>query len=102
MDCLQNEAVEFVEKSTYSAFKKTNLEQKLNDKQVKLLFLAGVTSHLCVESTARDAFSRGFLPVILADCSAAWTKNQHLKALISMASGIGTIAHSEDIFEVTI
>ena len=85
-------------KSTYSAFEGTALEDWLKERGVRVLILVGVTAHLCVETSARDAFCKGFFPIVLADAVASWTSAQHLRALLAVADGIGLVATADDIF----
>ncbi|GAH31080.1 unnamed protein product, partial [marine sediment metagenome] len=47
-------------KPGYSAFFKTELERMLISKCVKQLLICGVMTHLCCETTAREAFQRGY------------------------------------------
>ena len=84
-------------KSTYSAFVGTGLETWLRSRGVRVLIIAGVTTHLCVETTARHAFCLGFFPLVLADATAAWTLSQHLRALNGISSGIGTVGLTEKL-----
>lgn len=49
-----------IEKSTYSAFRNTGLEERLVEMDVKEVIVSGVMTNLCCETTAREAFVRGF------------------------------------------
>jgi ureidoacrylate peracid hydrolase len=58
-----------VTKNRYSAFVNTNFETILRAQGVKTVILAGVTTDVCVESTARDAFMRDYHVLFLSDCT---------------------------------
>ncbi len=49
-----------MDKSTYGAFAKSNLELVLKQAGVKKLAIAGVTADVCVHTTLREATDRGF------------------------------------------
>ncbi len=85
-------------KDTYSAFEGTDLCEWLRERAVRVLLLAGVTSHLCVETTARHALCLGFFPVVLADACAAWTETQHVRLLAAMADGVGGATTLEELW----
>ena len=58
-----------IEKSTYDAFHGTDAEGILNEMGVKEVVIAGVMTHLCVETTARSSFVRDFdVTVVLVSC----------------------------------
>ncbi|MBI2911807.1 MAG: cysteine hydrolase, partial [Chloroflexi bacterium] len=58
-----------VTKRRYSAFVGTDFETLLKSRGIRSLILAGVTTDVCVESTARDAFMRDYYVVFLSDCT---------------------------------
>jgi len=78
-------------KSAYSAFHLTDFATRLATLGAQRLFLAGVATHLCLESTARAAFDHGYLPVLLADACAAWNATQHVRALADLSEGVALI-----------
>ncbi|MBM2832756.1 MAG: rutB 1, partial [Dehalococcoidia bacterium] len=65
-------------KHTYTAFYQTDLELILRKLGIETLLIGGVTTAVCVESTLRDAFFRGFRCVLLKDCT--WEKTPELQA----------------------
>ncbi len=54
-----------------SCFHGTGLEELLRELQVKTLVLAGFATHMCVDTTTRDAVHRGFQAVVVADACAS-------------------------------
>ncbi|MGH2638276.1 MAG: cysteine hydrolase family protein, partial [Rhabdochlamydiaceae bacterium] len=59
-----------VTKHRYNAFYGTDLEVALRARGIKSLIMTGVSTNVCVESTARDAFFRDFYVVFTSDCTA--------------------------------
>ena len=59
-----------VTKGYPSAFVGTDLEARLKAAGVTDLILAGFMTHMCVNSTARSAFSLGFRPTVVASATA--------------------------------
>jgi len=60
-----------------------------------------VTTNVCVESTARDAFMRDWQVVLLEDCAAALTtKTEHDAAVIDGLGAAGTATVHEAIGRV--
>ena len=84
-------------KQTYSAFEGTKIKEWLSDQSVKTVYLCGVTTHLCLETTARAAFTLGFFPVIVADTSCSWKEEQHLRSLVAISDGIGSVIDTDTL-----
>ena len=59
-----------IRKQEYSAFYNTNLEVLLKISGVSHLVVCGVATHICVESTIRDAFYRGLEVMLVEDATA--------------------------------
>ena len=56
-----------INKPRYSGFVGTNLDSVLRNKDVRYLFLSGIATNICVESTGRDAFFREYWPILVED-----------------------------------
>lgn len=80
-----------IDKSGYSAFHATDLEQVLRVRGMRRLILCGVTTDVCVHSTLRSAIDIGFECLVIEDCCAATVQGHHLAA-------IGTIMTEGGIF----
>jgi ureidoacrylate peracid hydrolase len=59
---LEGEVV--IPKYRYSGFVSTYLDQYLRAKEIKTLAVTGLLTNVCVESTIRDGFVRGYAIVI--------------------------------------
>ena len=74
------------------AFVGTSLPVVLRTLGRPVLAIAGVTTNVCVESTARDAFMRDWQVVLLEDCAAALTKAEHDAAVYNVRTYFGRVA----------
>lgn len=59
-----------ITKAYPNAFVGTDLQARLDAAGVKDLVLAGFMTHMCINSTARGAFSLGFRPTVVASATA--------------------------------
>jgi nicotinamidase-related amidase len=71
----------FVLKPRHSAFFATSLKPLLEYLKVEKLILAGIATNLCVLFTAHDAHMYGFEMIVLSDCCAAESDEDHNLAL---------------------
>jgi ureidoacrylate peracid hydrolase len=86
-----------VTKSRYSAFVKTNLETVLQAQGVKTVILGGVTTDVCVESTARDAFMRDYYVLFLSDCTGVDDPVVQQATLERIDRYFGHVVSSDDV-----
>jgi ureidoacrylate peracid hydrolase len=86
-----------IDKTRYSAFYDTDLEQQLRELGVDTLIVCGVTTNICVESTVRDAFFRDIRVVVPSDGTAAVTPELHEGALRDFEYGFGRVATVAEI-----
>ncbi|WP_210250635.1 cysteine hydrolase family protein [Mesorhizobium sp. SARCC-RB16n] len=54
-----------IRKSRYSGFCNTELEAYLHGRKIRHLLFTGVATNICVDATARDAYSREFWPILV-------------------------------------
>ncbi|MCT3664363.1 cysteine hydrolase [Elizabethkingia anophelis] len=59
-----------------SSFTASNLDTYLRNNRIENLYLAGYATHVCVESTLRDAHDKGYNTFLLSDATAAFNKKQ--------------------------
>lgn len=60
-----------IQKQLPSSFAGTTLEACLRAQGIETLILAGMMTHMCVDSTARDALHRGYRVLIASDACAS-------------------------------
>ncbi|KAG8065336.1 hypothetical protein GUJ93_ZPchr0004g40479 [Zizania palustris] len=87
----QREGDLVLEKRTYSAFAGTGLEEALRGMGVEEVIVTGVMTNLCCETTARDAFVRGFRVFFSADATATASQDLQEATLVNMAYGFAYI-----------
>ncbi len=80
-----------LEKTRYSAFEGTDLAERLRGEGVDSVLIAGILTDLCCETTARDAFMKGFRVYFLADCTATATEERHTASLRVISEGFGEV-----------
>jgi ureidoacrylate peracid hydrolase len=85
-----------VDKTRHSTFYHTDLEDILRGLGVDTLVISGYQSHVCVESSARDAFFRDFKVVLLSDCMAAADPDRH-HATLQALSLYGQVLDSKEL-----
>ena len=91
----EGEAV--VIKHRYSAFVNTRLDSILRTYKVENVILTGVSTNVCVESTARDAYMRDYNLIFLSDCTAAYAREDHEATLRTMSRNFGVVAAADEV-----
>jgi ureidoacrylate peracid hydrolase len=86
-----------VRKSRYSGFHATRLETVLRSLHVETLVMCGVTTHFCVECTARDAHMRDYRVFIARDATDEVNEIWKNTALASFGYGFGWVLTVADV-----
>jgi ureidoacrylate peracid hydrolase len=86
-----------IEKSSYSAFAGTGIEEQLRRRGVRTLVFAGVQTNVCVETSLRDAVCRGFYAVLARDCVASHTQPLHEATLKNVEFLFGDVLDRKSI-----
>jgi len=89
-----------IPKTTYNAFHKTDLEEKLKDDGITDLVIGGVMTNLCCETTARDAFVRDFRVFFLADGTSTISEDFHLATLKNVGYGFATLMGCDQLIKI--
>jgi len=86
-------------KNRYSAFAKdsSDLDEVLAKLGVKQLWIAGVATNVCVESTARDAMQRDYEVVMVEDGMVAAFELIHRALLLNFRAFYGDVRRAEEI-----
>jgi nicotinamidase-related amidase len=84
-------------KPRYSSFIGTQLETLLRSRGIQTVIVGGLTTDVCVSSTARDAFQHEFDTVTLSDCTAEKTQARYESALATLGATFGTVCSSSDV-----
>lgn len=73
--------VVWMDKTRYSSFAGTNLEQLLRERKINDVFLTGVCTDICVLHTAIDAYNKGYNLFVFEDSVASFNQTGHNWAL---------------------
>jgi nicotinamidase-related amidase len=68
-------------KNTASIFIGTNFELMLRNANLSSIVFTGISTEIGIESSARDALNRGFLPVIVTDAVSSSDPEAHNRSL---------------------
>ncbi len=86
-----------ISKTQYDTFYNTDLNKILKKQKIKHLLITGVATHLCVETTTRSAFVKGYLPFVAKNCTADFDISFHKSALKNLADGFAIVKTWEKI-----
>ncbi|MEM7168837.1 MAG: isochorismatase family cysteine hydrolase [Pseudomonadota bacterium] len=91
-----------VQKRDYSAFfpGKCDLHGLLKERKIDTLFIAGVLTNICCESSVRDAFSLGYKVIMVADANAARTDEEHQSSLYNILRNFGDVRLSDELISL--
>ncbi len=73
------------------------LEALLRDRSIDTLLIAGTKTNVCCESTARDAMMLGFKTVMLSDCCAALSDDEHRATLETFIQQFGDVMTGAEV-----
>lgn len=93
--CAYDESDVVIDKPRYSALIGTPLEVLLRARGIDTLYVAGVTTPMCVESTVRDLGQRDYAVTVVGDACADFEPARHEASLAAMAFGFARIIDSE-------
>lgn len=79
-----------IEKNTYDAFFKTDLEKILSEKNVKKVVVAGVSTDICVLHTVCHAFFLGYETYVVEECTESMKESNKEFGLKYMKTIYGT------------
>lgn len=99
---LQTDAADvMLVKNRYSALAHgaSTLERVLRSLGVDTVLVAGTKTNVCCDSTARDAMMLDFKSVLLADCCAALSDDEHLASLETFIQQFGDVMSADEALE---
>jgi len=87
-----------VTKNRYSALISgtSQLEDLLRRRGIDTLLIAGTKTNVCCECTARDAMMLDFKVVMLSDCTAALSDEEHLATLENVIQQFGDVLTADE------
>jgi ureidoacrylate peracid hydrolase len=89
-------------KNRYSALipGASQLERVLRSFGIENLLIAGTKTNVCCESTARDAMMMDFNVVMVSDCLAALSDDEHRASLETFIQQFGDVMSSDEVLAV--
>ncbi len=91
-----------VTKNRYSAFmgESSALREILGKRKIDTLLIAGTKTNVCCESTARDAMMLDYKVVLLADCTAALSDEEHRATLENVIQQFGDVLTADEALKL--
>ncbi len=86
-----------ITKWQYDAFEDTELNLLLQSRGIKTLLMTGFTTNICVETTARHGYIKGYYIVLVTDCTGAPTPAEYESAVFNIKVYFGQVASSDDV-----
>jgi biuret amidohydrolase len=89
-----------IDKPGKGAFYQTDLDLMLRNRGIDTLFVCGVTTEVCVNTTVREANDRGYRCIVLSDCCASYFPEFHemgLKMVKAQGGIFGSVASSRSL-----
>lgn len=89
-------------KNRYSALisGSSGLERLLRSRGFEALLIAGTKTNVCCESTARDAMMLDFKTIMLSDCCAALSFEEHRASLETFVQQFGDVLTSREALQL--
>ena len=86
-------------KNRYSTFiaGSSQLERMLRGMEIDTILVAGTKTNVCCESTARDAMMLDFKVVLVEDCCAALSDDEHRSALENIIQQFGDVMTADEV-----
>jgi nicotinamidase-related amidase len=86
-----------ITKRQWGAFYGTDLDLQLRRRGIGTIILCGISTTLGVESTARDAFERGYQQIFVEDAMAAHAADDHKHTVESVFPRMGRVRSTEQV-----
>ena len=84
-------------KTTAGAFASTGIDALLRSMGIEYLLFAGVSTNMCVGTTARDAADRGYHCMLIEDCCGAAQNEYHRWEIVTFQRLFGRVDSSEAV-----
>jgi len=86
-------------KTSSGTLNSTMLDQTLRNMGIESVLVCGVTTDVCVETTARDAADRGFDVTIVEDACTAFSSDLHRAALQAFSYAFGRVRNTRAVID---
>jgi biuret amidohydrolase len=91
-----------IDKPGKGAFYQTDFDLMLRNRGIDTLFVCGVTTEVCVNTTVREANDRGYRCIVLSDCCASYFPEFHdmgLKMIKAQGGIFGSVTSSQALLK---
>ena len=89
-----------VRKTSMGAFASTGLDHLLRSLEREHLFVTGVSTNMCVETTAREAADRGYAVTLVEDACAATHQDLHEGTLRNFSRFFGKVRSTDEVVDL--
>ena len=89
-----------VTKWHYDAFEDTNLDLLLSSRGIKTLLVTGFMTNVCVETTARHGYIKGYYIILVSDCTDAPTQREYESTVFNIKNYFGKVEMGAEIARV--
>lgn len=88
-------------KNRYSALAhgSSTLERVLRNRGIDTVLVGGTKTNVCCDSTARDAMMLDFKSVMVSDCCAASSDDEHLASLETFIQQFGDVMTADEVMD---
>ena len=86
-----------IDKTLFSCFVGTTLDETLQARGIDTLVLCGLTTDCCVDCTARDAFHRDYNVFIVENACAAYDVETHLAAIRGLSKNVALMIGTDEL-----
>jgi nicotinamidase-related amidase len=84
-----------ITKWQYDGFEDTDLHLVLQSRGIKTLLMTGFTTNVCVETTARHGYIKGYYIALVSDCAGAPTAAEHESGIFNIKTYFGHVTTSD-------
>jgi ureidoacrylate peracid hydrolase len=88
-----------VVKHRYNAFYQTDLDLLLRGHGIRTIITTGISTNICVETTAREGFIRDYYIVFPSDGTACYSEQSHAATLRVIGSHFGEVVTVDQIID---
>ncbi|MEM0467152.1 MAG: isochorismatase family cysteine hydrolase [Candidatus Thermoplasmatota archaeon] len=88
-------------KTQYSAFFHTPLDHQLQQQKSTAVVITGVLTHLCCDTTARDAFMHGYDVFFVTDATASDDQQFHTASILTLSDACATMITTQEVLKCT-
>ena len=89
-----------IRKTSIGAFASTGLDHLLRSLDREHLFMTGVSTNMCVETTAREAADRGYAVTLIEDACATTHKELHEGTVRNFGRFFGKVRSTDEVIDL--